>query len=161
MTVKLVEGRPRKRAGAASAKLCTGRIVEILPSGQALVDFPGNSGGAVEALSTVLLDAETPPADLRGATVLLCVGATSLPVIVGLPREALVLSSQAKKASPPPEVVVDGKTLTFDAKEQIVLRCGSGSITLKKDGTIVVLGTHLVSRSSGANKIKGATVAIN
>ncbi|MCC6418741.1 MAG: hypothetical protein IT429_10940, partial [Gemmataceae bacterium] len=49
----------------------------------------------------------------------------------------------------------------FDAKEEIVLRCGKSSITLRKDGKVVVLGAEVVSRASGTNKIKGAAVRIN
>jgi hypothetical protein len=49
----------------------------------------------------------------------------------------------------------------FDAKDEIQLRCGKSSVTLRKDGKIEIKGTQIVSRASGVNRIKGASVAIN
>jgi hypothetical protein len=68
---------------------------------------------------------------------------------------------------PPPQpdairdITIDGKTLTFDADEQIVLRCGKASITLTKAGKIIIRGAYLLNRSSGVNRIKGGSVQIN
>ena len=61
----------------------------------------------------------------------------------------------------PEDVTVDGKTITFDAKEQIVLRCGKSSITLTRSGKVLIRGAYLLNRSSGVNKIKGGSVQIN
>jgi hypothetical protein len=49
----------------------------------------------------------------------------------------------------------------LEAQEEIVLKCGEGSITLRKDGKIIIKGTHLLSRASGPNRIKGGSVQIN
>ena len=43
----------------------------------------------------------------------------------------------------------------------MVLRCGKASITLTQAGKILLDGTYVVSRSSGANRIKGASVQLN
>ena len=43
----------------------------------------------------------------------------------------------------------------------MVIRCGEGSITLTKDGRLVLKGRELVSRATEANKIRGALVSIN
>ncbi len=61
----------------------------------------------------------------------------------------------------PVNTVVDGKKITLEAENKIVLKCGKGSITIQKDGKIVVKGTNLLSRSSGINRIKGGSVGIN
>jgi len=61
----------------------------------------------------------------------------------------------------PDEVLVDGERLIFDAKKEIVLRCGEASITLTRAGKVLIKGAYVVSRSSGANKIKGASIALN
>lgn len=58
-------------------------------------------------------------------------------------------------------LVINGKKLTLEADQEIELKCGKGAIVIRKDGKILIRGTNLVSRSSGANKIKGASVAIN
>lgn len=54
-----------------------------------------------------------------------------------------------------------GKTIRLNATEETVVVCGKSTIHLKQDGRVVVRGTKLLSRSSGPNKIKGASVAIN
>ena len=56
---------------------------------------------------------------------------------------------------------VDRKRILFDAEEEIVLRCGEASITLTRSGKIIIKGSYLLSRSSGANRIKGGSVQIN
>lgn len=47
------------------------------------------------------------------------------------------------------------------ADSKLVLRCGEGTLTVSKDGTIIIRGTRMLSRSKGINKIKGAAVQIN
>ncbi|NUO48022.1 MAG: type VI secretion system tip protein VgrG [Polyangiaceae bacterium] len=59
------------------------------------------------------------------------------------------------------DIVVDGERVTVDAKRELVLRCGNASITLTRSGKIIVRGTHLVSKSSGANRVLGSIVRIN
>lgn len=59
------------------------------------------------------------------------------------------------------ETTVDGERLTLTANREIVLQCGKASITLTRAGKIVVRGTYVLNRSSGVNKIKGASVQIN
>jgi hypothetical protein len=59
------------------------------------------------------------------------------------------------------EVDIDGETLTLSAYKRIVLRCGKASIVLNADGTIEIRGTELLSRASGQNAIRGASVSLN
>lgn len=59
------------------------------------------------------------------------------------------------------EVRLDGERLLLEGKKEVEIRCGKAAILLKEDGKVIIKGTHLVSRSSGANKLKGASVAIN
>lgn len=56
---------------------------------------------------------------------------------------------------------LDGKTLTFKAKDQIKLECGKASITLTKSGKILLRGEYVMSRSTGVNSIKGGSVQLN
>ncbi len=60
-----------------------------------------------------------------------------------------------------PEATVDGKRITFEAQDEIVLRCGKASITLTRAGKVLIRGAYILSRSSGANRVKGASVEIN
>jgi hypothetical protein len=58
-------------------------------------------------------------------------------------------------------VIVDGERLVLRAGREIEIRCGDASIVLTKAGKVLIKGTFVLSRSRGANKIKGAHVAIN
>jgi hypothetical protein len=59
------------------------------------------------------------------------------------------------------EVDADGQHLNISAREQLVLRCGRASITLTNAGKVLIEGSYVLSRSSGANRIKGGSVDIN
>jgi hypothetical protein len=61
----------------------------------------------------------------------------------------------------PQDVKIDGRRVTFEAKEEIVLRCGKASITLTRAGKVLIRGAYLLNRSSGVNRIKGGSVQIN
>lgn len=142
-----------------------GRLLSPGSAGEVLVEYEG-SARVARSVSGVSRSELIKPGN-RGRDVLLLfeVGDPNRPIIIGLmeePLEALVSMEVAPKPSDPPkEVVVDGKRVTIEAEEEVVLKCGAGSITLRKDGKIIIKGTHLLSRSSGPNRIKGGSVQIN
>jgi hypothetical protein len=119
-----------------------------------VVDHSSNPHGPIAARTIVPLDAQTVREAIENdQDVLLVFEAerSDRPIIVGLLRAPIhQLTAE-----------VDGRHVKIEAKEQITLQCGQGSITLKRDGKIVVRGTQIVTRASGANKIKGASVSIN
>ena len=51
--------------------------------------------------------------------------------------------------------------LVMEARENLTLRCGDGSITIRADGKILIKGKDLVSHAQRTNRIKGGSVAIN
>jgi len=59
------------------------------------------------------------------------------------------------------DILIDGKKITFSAKEKIVLKCGESSITLTKAGKILIRGKYLLNRSTGVNRIMGGSVQVN
>ena len=59
------------------------------------------------------------------------------------------------------EALVDGKRVVIEALDEIVLRCGQASITLRRNGRIVIRGTYVETRAVGTNRIKGGNVQIN
>jgi len=90
------------------------------------------------------------------------------PVILGLlehptpPWDQEALSVGGRQEPQRPAVVeVDGRRMVLTAEDEIVLRCGEASITLTRAGKVLIRGAYLLSRSSGANRIKGAVVEIN
>ena len=72
------------------------------------------------------------------------------PIILGL----LDPPSGAQEVTAP-------KALRIESEEELVIECGKSKISLRADGRIEIRGGHLISRSSGPNKIKGASVHIN
>ena len=51
--------------------------------------------------------------------------------------------------------------LVLTAHRDVTIQCGKASITLTAAGKIILRGTHIVSRSSGVQRIKGGSVQIN
>src|SRR5262249_29691030 len=68
-------------------------------------------------------------------------------------------------ASPAPpveiEADVDGRRVRIVANDEIVLGCGRASISLRRNGRIVIKGTYVETCSEGTNRIKGGQVRIN
>jgi uncharacterized protein (DUF2345 family) len=56
---------------------------------------------------------------------------------------------------------IDARRIAIEGTDEIVLQCGKASITLRRNGKIVLRGTQLESRSAGTNRIRGASVKIN
>ena len=164
-----VGSKPKvQSSGISEAGIQIGEIVEIDAEGRAHVRFPESAAAVVVARS--VLDAAASagnPESLIGASVLVVLenGDPSLPIVVGVIRAAL----RPKAALPEfkldvgknRDVLVDGHRLVFDAQQEILLRCGKSTILLQRDGKVLIRGAHLVSRSSGPNKIKGGSISLN
>jgi hypothetical protein len=88
------------------------------------------------------------------------------PKSVVTPVEPLKTAAPAAKASVGRlplviEMDADGKRVRVTAKDEIVLECGKASITLRRNGRVVVRGTHVETSSEGTNRIKGGHVRVN
>ncbi len=145
-----------------------GKIASINKEGEVFVDFPGSAGPAVKARYTGSLDLCKLRASAEAAGDVLIAFENrdpALPVIVDTIHSMLDEVSETADVvldgDRPEDALVDGRRITFDAREEIVLRCGKSSITLTKAGKIILRGAYLLSRSSGVNRIKGASVQIN
>lgn len=153
-----------------------GRAIGITDNGSPLIDFPGNPRpDPLTARSTC----DFQSMDI-GAEVLLVFtdGDYRQPVVIGVldrPRTGRsddnavqaddVESSQTDNHEIAPienfEIERDGERVVISADDEIVLKCGKASITLTRAGKILLRGTYLLNRSSGANRIKGSSVQIN
>ena len=51
--------------------------------------------------------------------------------------------------------------LVIEAKKNLTLKCGEGSIAIREDGQILIKGKDLVSHAKRMNRIKGGSVSIN
>lgn len=89
-------------------------------------------------------------------------GDVARPIVVGFVMETFSAAQPLLELDARPAgAALDGKRLQFEASEEVVLKCGKGSITLQANGRVVIKGTELVSRASGTHKIRGASVSIN
>jgi hypothetical protein len=127
-----------------------------------LVDYPGNPHGPLAARTTVPLGPLPAKGQSHSQGVLLVFEheRSDRPVIVGLlePREAPPPESPAL---PLAEARVDGRRVVLEAEDEIVLKCGEASITLRRNGRVVIRGAYVETRARGVNRVKGGTVAIN
>jgi hypothetical protein len=145
-----------------------GKVVRVDEGGKVFVDFPGNAQGPVFARFTRSIQISTLRQTLSDVQEVLLVFENNDPerpiiidVMHSLLDEIAEVPEAILEAKKPDDVIVDGERVTFDAKEEIVLRCGKASITLTRAGKVLIRGEYVLSRSSGVNRIKGGSVQIN
>lgn len=131
-----------------------GDIIGVDDVGQPLVAWNGLPAIAAQA---VWIPNAPPWSDCVGARVLVGFlnGDETQPIVLGLLEPPPTPGRTDPPADMTPEI------LRVQAGRELVIECGEAKIALRKDGRIEIRGTHLISRSSGPNKIKGASVFIN
>jgi len=138
-----------------------GLLVGFEESGTPLVVFAANP--RVTALPARAITKLTHDDIGREIALLFEEGDSTRPLIVG-PVQRPMEGEQAQAESlrdKKPIAEIDGERVVLSANQEIVLRCGKGSITLTAAGKIIVRGTYLLNYSSGVNRIKGGSVQIN
>ncbi len=132
-----------------------GVISGLTASGDPIVKCPGWLDSVALPARTVV---DVSIADV-GSDVAIAIGESECltPIVLG------ILKDRGKPADTPAsmQATLDGDCITLTAEKEIVLRCGAASITLTRDGRITIRGAHILTRSTGANRIKGASVEIN
>lgn len=136
-----------------------------------LVDFSQNQmPGPISARWTLQLDTasvEQAVREQQKAVLIFENGDPTQPIVTGLLQPQRLPTAVAKVEANlpimPTHVHVDGdsRRLAFDAADEIVLRCGESSITLRRNGRVVIRGAYVETRAAGVNRIKGGTVQIN
>ena len=167
--------RPAREAAAPAEAGPGGVVLGWIAAGSApgrlLVDFPGNTDGALPATALVALDARAiaeAVRDRRPAALGFERGDARSPILLGLVveppsllTEMLTTPPAAAAAGRPAEARLDGKRVVLEGKEEVVLRCGNASITLRRDGKLIIRGAYVETRATGVNRIKGGAVKIN
>jgi len=129
-------------------------VVGVGADGVPLVDFPENPAGKpVRALATARYDlvaTESPVA------LMFVDGDRARPLALGVITQPGETPGERDSAAPRPE-----ERATLTAAREIVLQCGRASIVLTRAGKVLVRGTYLSLRSSGMQRITGASVQIN
>lgn len=134
-----------------------GVLLDVPQAASPVVAFPGcPSDTGIAASTTTALSRE----DIGCQVALMFVaGDPAQPLVIGRIQRL----AQTSAASPAPLAVahLDGERLEFSAEREIVLRCGKASITLTREGKVLIRGAYLSSRSSGVNRLRGGSVQIN
>jgi hypothetical protein len=126
------------------ADVVIGTLVGVGDDGAPLVDYPGNpAGDPVLALATARYDEAVPGS------------AVALMFLEGDRAQPLAIGVIPDQATAPVE------RLTFTAAHEIALKCGRASIVLTRAGKVLIQGAYLSLRSSGMQRITGASVQIN
>lgn len=144
-----------------------GWIAGVTADGRPRVGFPG-SDDELPAASTVeatRAELEAAAAHRQPVVLLFDGGAPDRPIVVGFvvtaaPREGPHLV-EADPAAWPDVAEVDGKRVCIEGADEVVLRCGEASITLRRNGKVVVRGAYVETHAKGTNRIKGGSVQIN
>ena len=167
----------------AAGEIIIGTITGLDHQGKVLVDFSGNpKNTAITAISTTSINLQNSG---RQVALLFENNDLSKPVIVGLihnPLQDILDNFEITNTENPiddntdselntnndntmttkvDDMLIDGERVVFEAKKEIVLKCGESSITLTKAGKILIKGKYLLNRSSGVNRIMGGSVQIN
>ncbi|HEU0068730.1 MAG TPA: DUF6484 domain-containing protein [Nitrospiraceae bacterium] len=174
----LAEGSPRLEANACSelrtradsgshdatnSRIVTATLVGHDEHGRPLVVYPpGSHGAAIPVRSAIVLE----PMSVGRQVLMVCEGQESSRfVVIGV----LQPEGQEFALSPPVstdatrriELDVDGQRVEIVAEQELVLRCGKASLTLCRNGKIVIRGEEIVSRANGANRIQGGSIQLN
>ena len=123
-----------------------GKIVKIDKDRQVFVDFPDNNQGPVKARFTSSIKSKVLQDNMINNQEVLLVfenNDPASPIIIDTlfsDDQDTSESLNAFEIEKPEDVFIDGKRVTFDAREEIVLRCGKASITLTKAGKVLIRG---------------------
>lgn len=143
-----------------------GHLVGWTGDGSPLVDCPGNPHGPLPARTLESKPEVRAPGDQQEVLLTFESERSDRPIVVGFltPSTIAALSSdsaEAPESGKSLEAVVDGKRVVIEGEDEIVLKCGLASVTLRRNGRVVIRGTYVETRANGVNRIRGGTVEIN
>jgi hypothetical protein len=161
-TVAVFPVRPAEKAPLAGTAHIAA-IVSLTPDGTPQVDLGDDSPPmpARLAVRTTRARIEQAIAARQQAVIVFEGGDRAKPLIVGFIEALDQPQPESPAGSPVIEADVDGRRVRVTAQDEIVLECGSASVTLRRNGRVVIRGTYVETRSDGTNRIKGGQVQIN
>jgi hypothetical protein len=156
-------GEPADADGAAGGFRC-GRIVALRDDRRVMVEFDGGPGPTLARLA-VPADGARLQRALTGRELALLAfedGEIDRPLVIALlGRRDGGVAAPARARREVVEADVDGRRVLIAAEDEIVFQCGKASVTLRRNGRVVIRGTHVETDSEGTNRIKGGQVRIN
>ena len=150
------------RSRAAAAAVVLGKIVAIDPEGTVRILLPGTPDSRPARVAADLSAEALAAAATEGRAAILAFehGDPTLPIVMGLMRRTGPATDDDGRAQEV-DARVDGRRMHIVAQDEIVLECGSASITLRRNGRVVIRGEYVETYSEGTNRIKGGQVRIN
>ena len=159
-----------RRPGSEASEPQVGRLVGFDARGRLLVEVTGVRGKQ-PARSLLRVDQALRQAVLRRAEVLLLfeAGDRRKPIVAGVlqpnaadPTPTQITPLAANAGQPLAlEVDADGKRVKLTAQDEIVLECGQSSITLRRNGRVIIRGAQVDSVAEGTHRIRGGQVRLN
>jgi Domain of unknown function (DUF6484) len=127
------------------------------------VDFPRSPAGPQRgrlAIAATVESLEVAIAERQAVVLVFEDGDPRNPIVVGI---VAAPPAPARDRSVPAvlEADVDGRRVRVTARDEIVFECGQASVTLRRNGRVVIRGTYVETYSDGTNRIKGGQVQIN
>jgi hypothetical protein len=179
--VQIAQFRPRATESASDGTvggvtMHLGHVVAILNAEELGVTVSGMPGTLTARLAVPLTHARLQEiiASRRDAVILIDTHAPASAIVLGFLEpvpceaspEAPDIGNDQKAAAEHTEVQVveadvDGKRVRIVGSDEIVLECGAASITLRRNGRVIIRGAYVETDSAGTNRIKGAAVRIN
>ena len=150
-------GSSRSASRQSDVGVRTGELIALTPDGGLpvlLVSGPESTGALVGRSVVDLHGAHI------GAQVVLSFenGDPALPIVMGV----LARPSWPSEVQPAQVTLeADGMRMVVDARDELVLRCGKASITLKRSGKVTIEGTSVLTRATGVIRIKGGSIELN
>lgn len=136
----------------ASGCVHRAKVVELLKSGEVRVQLDGDPPTRIAC--DVLQTGSEPGLVLEvGSPVLVLTPATA-------DESGCVLGGLGPYL-PPKQHTGPPAEVTLEASQNLTFKCGDSSMTLGRDGKILIKGVDIVTRASRTQKIKAGTVHIN
>lgn len=159
------EGEEASRAGTRYDAPLVG-VVARFERGEAWVEFPGSGAAPRKARLAASVEAAAlaHAAQRRQEVLLMFEGADpGRPVLLALLQSETPALDQLLTPLPFDQAVVrvDGRRVSIEGEQEVVLRCGKASLTLTHDGRVTLRGVNIVSQADQVQKIRGGVVKIN
>jgi hypothetical protein len=168
---------PPEDTAPAPSTMHVGQLVLILSDEEVGVALPGVAGTLAARLAVPFTRERLRDVIASRQSAVIALDASRRAIVIGLlepvkpeaptAADEPAVSEQRVTSEPAPqtpqvlEADVDGKRVRIVGGDEIVLECGNASITLRRNGRVIIKGTYVETDSAGTNRIKGAAVRIN
>jgi hypothetical protein len=142
-----------------------GRVLGV-NGGDLRVSYPGSPEPSLVARALSSVDESVLARAVREGTPAVLLfedGDPRRPLLLGVLRSTTPLVDALVEGMPEGkrEARVDGRRVVVEGRDEVTLRCGKASLTLRADGKVVLRGVNLVSQADQVHKIRGGKVQVN